>query len=74
MEARIQHARTKDGGRIAFATLGSGPPLVCLPVPPPRLRMRRFALHLRTARAGADPHVFARPTLGDGRKKASKDA
>ena len=31
MEPRIQYAKTEDGARIAFATLGSGPPLVCLP-------------------------------------------
>ena len=64
MEPRIQYAQTKDDGRIAFATLGSGPPLVCLPLPPSRLSTRRLALHVRPARAGADLHIFAGPTLG----------
>lgn len=59
---------------VAFATLGSGPPLACLPVPPPRLSTRRFARHVRPARAGADLHVFARPTLGDGRRNARNGA
>ena len=58
VEPRIQYAQTKDDGRIAFATLGSGPPLVCLPVRPPRLRMRRLALHVRPTRAGSDLHVL----------------
>ena len=74
MEPRIQYAETKGDGRIAFATLENGPLLVCLPVPPPRLSTRRFALHVRAARAGADPHAFAAPTLGNGRKNPGKDA
>jgi len=28
MEPRIQYAKTKDGTRIAHATVGEGPPLV----------------------------------------------